>query len=82
MGTAPAAQGHAGLGEDAVDEPVRTPGRGRQGADVAMLVRRLRDRLCRDRTPLCIGTSETMSSQEDETERAVAVATVASRLMR
>jgi ATP-dependent helicase YprA (DUF1998 family) len=54
--------------------------RGRQGADVAMLVRRLRDRLCRDRTPLCIGTSATMSSQEDETERAVAVATVASRL--
>src|ERR1700733_2399857 len=32
-GTAPAAQGHAGLGEDAVDEPVRPPGRGRQGAD-------------------------------------------------
>jgi len=55
--------------------------RGRQGADVAMLVRRLRDRLCRDRPPLCIGTSATMSSQEDETERAVAVANVASRLL-
>jgi hypothetical protein len=54
--------------------------RGRQGADVAMLVRRLRDRLCRQRLPLCIGTSATMSSQEDETERAVAVAHVASRL--
>jgi hypothetical protein len=54
--------------------------RGRQGADVAMLVRRLRDRLCRDRVPLCIGTSATMSSQEDETERAIAVANVASRL--
>ena len=54
--------------------------RGRQGADVAMLVRRLRDRLCRDRPPLCIGTSATMSSQEDETERAIAVANVASRL--
>ena len=54
--------------------------RGRQGADVAMLVRRLRDRLCRDRAPLCIGTSATMSSQEDETERAVAVANIASRL--
>ena len=54
--------------------------RGRQGADVAMLVRRLRDRLCRDRLPLCIGTSATMSSQEDETERAIAVANVASRL--
>jgi ATP-dependent helicase YprA (DUF1998 family) len=54
--------------------------RGRQGADVAMLVRRSRDRLCRQRLPLCIGTSATMSSQEDETERAVAVAHVASRL--
>lgn len=54
--------------------------RGRQGADVAMLVRRLRDRLCRDHPPLCIGTSATMSSQEDDTERAVAVAKVASRL--
>src|SRR6266850_3700575 len=54
--------------------------RGRQGADVAMLVRRLRDRLCRQRQPLCIGTSATMSSQEDEAERAVAVAHVASRL--
>src|SRR6202043_1181800 len=54
--------------------------RGRQGADVAMLVRRLRDRLCRHHLPLCIGTSATMSSQEDETERAIAVANVASRL--
>ena len=54
--------------------------RGRQGADVAMLVRRLRDRLCRQRLPLCIGTSATMSSQENETERAIAVANVAARL--
>jgi Lhr-like helicase len=54
--------------------------RGRQGADVAMLVRRVRDRLCRDCQPLCIGTSATMSSQEDEAERAVAVAKVASQL--
>src|SRR5450755_5136123 len=54
--------------------------RGRQGADVAMLVRRLRDRLCRHRVPLCIGTSATMSSQDDDTERAIAVANVASRL--
>jgi hypothetical protein len=54
--------------------------RGRQGADVAMLVRRLRDRLCRDHPPLCIGTSATMSSQEDDAERADAVAKVASRL--
>ena len=37
--------------------------RGRQGADVAMLVRRLRDRLSPDRPPLCIGTSATMASQ-------------------
>lgn len=54
--------------------------RGRQGADVAMLVRRLRDRLCRERAPLCIGTSATMSSEEDEAERSIAVAKVASRL--
>ena len=54
--------------------------RGRQEADVAMLVRRLRDRLCREQPPLCIGTSATMSSQEDDTEHAVAVAKVASRL--
>src|SRR6185437_4400624 len=47
--------------------------RGRQGADVAMLVRRLRDRLCRHGVPLCIGTSATMSSQDDEGERAIAV---------
>ena len=45
-----------------------------------MLVRRLRDRLCRDRSPLCIGTSATMSSEEDDTERSVGVAKVASRL--
>jgi ATP-dependent helicase YprA (DUF1998 family) len=31
--------------------------RGRQGADVAMLVRRVRDRLCQDHEPICIGTS-------------------------
>lgn len=54
--------------------------RGRQGADVAMLVRRLRDRLCRDRSPFCIGTSATMSNEEDEAERSIAVAKVASRL--
>lgn len=30
--------------------------RGRQGADVAMLVRRVRDRLCPDHPPVCIGT--------------------------
>lgn len=55
--------------------------RGRQGADVAMLVRRLKDRLCRDREPVCIGTSATMASGEagDEDPREQ-VASVASRL--
>jgi hypothetical protein len=54
--------------------------RGRQGADVAMLVRRVRDRLCRDHEPICIGTSATMASEGDDAARAVAVANVASRL--
>jgi DEAD/DEAH box helicase len=54
--------------------------RGRQGADVAMLVRRVRDRLCRERAPICIGTSATMASQGDDAVRAAAVANVASRL--
>ena len=31
--------------------------RGRQGADVAMLVRRVRDRLCPEKAPVRIGTS-------------------------
>ena len=54
--------------------------RGRQGADVAMLVRRLRDRLCRQRAPVCIGTSATMASEGGPETRAAAVAQVASRL--
>jgi Lhr-like helicase len=54
--------------------------RGRQGADVAMLVRRVRDRLCREKPPICIGTSATMSSEEGDEKRANAVAAVASRL--
>jgi len=54
--------------------------RGRQGADVAMLVRRLRDRLCRDKHPVCIGTSATMASDDTSDDPAVAVAAVASRL--
>jgi superfamily II DNA/RNA helicase len=54
--------------------------RGRQGADVAMLVRRLRDRLCRDRVPICIGTSATMASDDATSDPAAAVAIVASRL--
>ena len=51
--------------------------RGRQGADVAMLVRRVRDRLCRDKNPICIGTSATMASEGD---CASAVSDVATRL--
>jgi ATP-dependent helicase YprA (DUF1998 family) len=40
--------------------------RGRQGADVAMLVRRVRHRLCPDHQPICIGTSATMASEGSE----------------
>lgn len=54
--------------------------RGRQGADVAMLVRRVRDRLCPDEAPICIGTSATMATEGDDAERAKVVANVASRL--
>lgn len=54
--------------------------RGRQGADVAMLVRRVRDRLCPDRQPICIGTSATMATEGDDAQRAVTVAAVSSRL--
>jgi ATP-dependent helicase YprA (DUF1998 family) len=54
--------------------------RGRQGADVAMLVCRLRDRLCREHPPICIGTSATMASEGSDVERASAVVNVASRL--
>ncbi|MFG1228840.1 DEAD/DEAH box helicase [Xanthobacter wiegelii] len=50
--------------------------RGRQGADVAMLVRRVKDRLVKERKLLCIGTSATMSSAHEEIERASAVARV------
>ena len=55
--------------------------RGRQGADVAMLMRRLKARLCREGPdPICIGTSATMSSHHDEIERNRAVADVASSI--
>lgn len=54
--------------------------RGRQGADVAMLVRRVRDRLCPGTSPICIGTSATMASEGSESRRAEAVAEVATRL--
>ena len=52
--------------------------RGRQGADVAMLVRRVRERF-NDRL-LCIGTSATMASEGSEESRNKAVADIASRL--
>ena len=52
--------------------------RGRQGADVAMLVRRVRERF-NDRL-LCIGTSATMASEGSLEDRDVAVAAVATRL--
>lgn len=43
--------------------------RGRQGADVAMLVRRVRERLGADRMT-CIGTSATMASGDEDVGRA------------
>ena len=54
--------------------------RGRQGADVAILVRRLRDRCMPKRPPICIGTSATMASEGPEGSRVQAVADSASRL--
>ena len=54
--------------------------RGRQGADVAILVRRLRNRCTPDKAPICIGTSATMASEGSDINRAEAVANVASRL--
>jgi len=52
--------------------------RGRQGADVALLVRRVRERL--NANLLCIGTSATMVSEGDAAARGRVVAEVASRL--
>lgn len=54
--------------------------RGRQGADVAILVRRLRNRCAPDKAPICIGTSATMASEGSDESKAQAVAAVASRL--
>jgi superfamily II DNA/RNA helicase len=53
--------------------------RGRQGADVALLVRRLRERLQAD-TLVCIGTSATMASTGSQADRNKTVAEVASKL--
>jgi ATP-dependent helicase YprA (DUF1998 family) len=54
--------------------------RDRQGADVAILVRRLRNRCTPEKAPICIGTSATMASEGSDAARAQAVAEVASRL--
>ncbi|HRI68554.1 MAG TPA: DEAD/DEAH box helicase [Polyangium sp.] len=53
--------------------------RGRQGADVALLVRRVRERLAPDKLQ-CIGTSATMASEGSAAEKRKVVADVASRL--
>jgi ATP-dependent helicase YprA (DUF1998 family) len=53
--------------------------RGRQGADVALLIRRLRERLHAP-DAVCVGTSATMSSSPVYAERQAAVAQVASRI--
>jgi ATP-dependent helicase YprA (DUF1998 family) len=47
--------------------------RGRQGADVAMLVRRIRERMQTENL-VCIGTSATMSSADREDDRNQTVA--------
>jgi DEAD/DEAH box helicase len=55
--------------------------RGRQGADVALLVRRVRERLERAENPIrCIGTSATMATEGDVGSRQTKVAEVASTL--
>lgn len=53
--------------------------RGRQGADVAMLVRRVRDRLSANNMQ-CVGTSATMSTEGTYLDRQTAVAAVASQI--
>ena len=52
--------------------------RGRQGADVALLVRRVREALSDEL--ICIGTSATMASEGTQMERNAVVGKVASRL--
>jgi ATP-dependent helicase YprA (DUF1998 family) len=48
--------------------------RGRRGADVAMLGRRVHDRLCPEREPVCIGASATMAIEGDDAQKAAAIA--------
>ena len=55
--------------------------RGRQGADVAMLMRRLKARIGDPKhPPICVGTSATMASEGDTEEKNTAVAQVASKI--
>lgn len=53
--------------------------RGRQGADVAMLTRRVRER-CGAPTMRCVGTSATVAGSGSREERQAEVAAIASRL--
>ncbi|PXY27885.1 protein kinase domain-containing protein [Prauserella muralis] len=53
--------------------------RGRQGADVALLIRRVRE-ACQAEALQCVGTSATMSSEGTEGDRRAVVAKVASTL--
>jgi len=53
--------------------------RGRQGADVAMLIRRLRDQCASDQLQV-VGTSATMATGATQADRNVEVAKVATRL--
>jgi ATP-dependent helicase YprA (DUF1998 family) len=54
--------------------------RGRQGADVALLVRRVRERLQPEKLLQCIGTSATMASEGSLEDKSRVVAGVASKL--
>lgn len=55
--------------------------RGRQGADVALLVRRVRDRLeSSEQSMLCVGTSATLASDGSYNQRRQEIARVASQL--
>lgn len=55
--------------------------RGRQGADVAMLMRRLKARIGNPEHPaICVGTSATMASEGGTEEKSAAVARIASKI--
>ena len=55
--------------------------RGRQGADIAMLMRRLRARVGDpNHPPVCIGTSATMASEGDSQEKTDAVSKISTQM--